>query len=42
MYYFLKERNALDMLSDPDIHTATKEIIGGNRPRGEVQNVSAA
>jgi hypothetical protein len=39
VYQFLKERDALDILSDDNIGIATKEIIGGNRPRWDVQNV---
>eukprot|EP01126_Amoeba_proteus_P012493 TRINITY_DN1514_c0_g2_i3.p1 TRINITY_DN1514_c0_g2~~TRINITY_DN1514_c0_g2_i3.p1 ORF type:complete len:332 (+),score=70.31 TRINITY_DN1514_c0_g2_i3:138-1133(+) len=37
VYQFLKERGALGILEDSNIQTATKEIIGGDRSRYQVQ-----
>ncbi|GLC41087.1 hypothetical protein PLESTB_000944400 [Pleodorina starrii] len=37
VYNFLEERGGLAMLEDPLMHTATAEIVAGERPRHEVQ-----
>jgi len=37
VYSYLKERGASEMLEDPDIHIATKEIYDGSKGRYETQ-----
>lgn len=39
VYSYLKARGASEMLEDPDIHIATKEIYDGSKGKYETQRV---
>lgn len=36
VYEFLKERGGLDVLNDPNVEIATKEVLANGRPRPQI------